>query len=342
MTGIGGGGHGEQIVKALRLGRRRYEIIGVDMRPESFGRLLTDQFHVLPPARDPDYIGCLLDLARETGAVALFHGSEAEMVAMSHARERLEAAGLYVPVNRPELLRICQDKVATMSFLKERGFAVPRWHEISDIEGVEEVDWLPVVLKPSVEGGGSVNTFIAQTRNELITFANLLLASYPKFLAQEYVGTPDHEYTIGVLFGRDGALLNSIAIRRFLTSALSLRLSVPNRTGVPSLGPRLVLSSGISQGRIENRPDLLRQAEDMAISLSPTAPVNIQCRLVEDRLIPFEINPRFSGTTSLRAMAGYNEPDTLIRRDVYGEPIAPGFDYRFITVLRGLAEHAFD
>ena len=33
----------------------------------------------------------------------------------------------------------------------------------------------------------------------------------------------------------------------------------------------------------------------------------------------FEINPRFSGTTSLRAMVGYNEPDVLIRHHVLGE-----------------------
>ncbi len=33
----------------------------------------------------------------------------------------------------------------------------------------------------------------------------------------------------------------------------------------------------------------------------------------------FEVHPRFSGTTSLRADVGFNEPDMLIRTMVRGE-----------------------
>jgi carbamoyl-phosphate synthase large subunit len=56
-------------------------------------------------------------------------------------------------------------------------------------------------------------------------------------------------------------------------------------------------------------------------------------------VIPFEINPRFSGTTSLRALAGYNEPDVLVRRDVLGEKIEPYFSYQDVLILRGLKEN---
>jgi len=55
--------------------------------------------------------------------------------------------------------------------------------------------------------------------------------------------------------------------------------------------------------------------------------VNVQCRLVDGEVVVFEINPRFSGTTSLRAMVGYNEPDVLFRHHVLGEPIEPHFPY---------------
>ena len=51
-----------------------------------------------------------------------------------------------------------------------------------------------------------------------------------------------------------------------------------------------------------------------------------------------EINPRFSGTTSLRAMVGFNEPDVLIRKHVLGETIEPSFDYREGVIMRGLEE----
>jgi carbamoyl-phosphate synthase large subunit len=52
----------------------------------------------------------------------------------------------------------------------------------------------------------------------------------------------------------------------------------------------------------------------------------------------FEINPRFSGTTLLRALAGFNEPDLLIRKHLLGEPVRARFDHAFGTVVRGLSE----
>jgi carbamoyl-phosphate synthase large subunit len=48
-------------------------------------------------------------------------------------------------------------------------------------------------------------------------------------------------------------------------------------------------------------------------------PANIQCRLVGDEVKVFEVHPRFSGTTSIRAMVGFNEPDILIRNYLFNE-----------------------
>jgi carbamoyl-phosphate synthase large subunit len=60
---------------------------------------------------------------------------------------------------------------------------------------------------------------------------------------------------------------------------------------------------------------------------------------VNNQVYVFEINPRFSGTTSIRAMFGYNEPDVLLRRHVAGESIGENFSYGTGTVLRGLTEY---
>ena len=56
----------------------------------------------------------------------------------------------------------------------------------------------------------------------------------------------------------------------------------------------------------------------------------------------FEVNPRFSGTTSLRAMVGYNEPDILIRKHVLGESIEPGWAYGSGIIMRSLHETFID
>jgi len=59
---------------------------------------------------------------------------------------------------------------------------------------------------------------------------------------------------------------------------------------------------------------------------------------VDGKVKVFEINPRFSGTTSLRAMVGYNEPDILIRKHIYGETINQDFDYDEVLIIRSLHE----
>jgi carbamoyl-phosphate synthase large subunit len=339
VTGVGGGGHGEQIVKALRLGQLRYRIIGTDTDPDSSGFRMVDEAHRVPRADSPDYIDTVLALCERHGARALFHGSEPEMYALQAHRSRFEDAGIYLPINRSHVMDVCRDKVETVRFLASHGFSTPLGWEIREPGDAARVDRFPVVLKPAVGGGGSANVAIAQDAEELLLFATHLLKHASPLAVQEYVGTPDAEFTVGVLFGADGALINSIATRRLLTTAISVRLRVPNRTARHDLGPMLVVSSGVSQGEVGRWPEVTGPCERIAAALLPNAPVNIQCRLVDGRVVPFEINPRFSGTTSLRAMAGFNEPDVLVRRDVFGESIDNHFAYDSCVIMRGLQEH---
>jgi len=338
LTGIGGGGHGEQILKALRLGKLRYWIVGTDATAACANRDQVDEFLTVPPARDPFYLGKIVAIARSRACIAIFHGSEPEMMVLSKARDELAGEGLYVPVNPPSVLGLCQDKARTLAHLQQHGFTCPAYREVSSVDGLRGLDKFPLIVKPSVGAGGSANVFIAQTPEELQFFATYLLQLYERFIVQEYVGSASQEYTVGILFGRDGALLNSIAIKRIINNALTIRTRVPNRTGRADLGDALIVSTGISQGEVGHWPEIRAQCEAMAASLSPQAPVNIQCRFVDGKVLPFEINPRFSGTTSLRALAGYNEPDVLIRRDVLGETIDPHFEYQGMTILRGLVE----
>jgi carbamoyl-phosphate synthase large subunit len=339
LTGIGGGGHGEQILKALRLGELKYNIVGTDISDACANRNKVDTFVKLPRATDPRYLDEVRGLARAYKCVAIFHGSEPEMTVLSQSRTILEDEGIYTPVNPPSVLDICQDKARTMAHLSLHGFPTPKFREVRDLAHLESWDTLPAILKPSVGGGGSANVFIVQSREELLIFSKYLLGVCECFILQEYLGTPEEEYTVGVLFGKDGALINSIAIKRVINNALTIRTQVPNKTGRPEFGSRLIISTGISQGHVADWPQVRGACEKIAASLSPIAPVNIQCRVVDGEVIPFEINPRFSGTTSLRAMAGYNEPDTLVRRDVFGQEIASHFPYREMMILRGLEEH---
>ena len=95
--------------------------------------------------------------------------------------------------------------------------------------------------------------------------------------------------------------------RSALRRALDAKLSVAYR------GRGGVISSGYSQGYIDQFPNLCDQAERIAVAIGSQGPINIQARVRDGVLLPFEINPRFSASTYLRTMAGFNEIDILIK-----------------------------
>ena len=337
VTGVGGGGHGYETVKALRLAGR-YRLIGVDMVENSFGLFDVDEAYVVPPASDPTYIDTLLDICRKRHIDVLIHGSEPELKAISENQGKFLNATVLPLINTPEVIKIGMDKWATVTFLKEHGFFPPNSLLVRTEDEIPQRFILPAVIKPAIGGGGSNNTFIVQDNDELIFASRYLLRQGRIVLLQEYVGTPDDEYTVGVLNTMDGELVGSIALRRYILSGLSNRIKVPNRTTRKELSTILAISSGISQGIIDDFREVRQACETIAKALCSKGPINFQCRFVGGKLYPFEINPRFSGTTYIRALMGFNEPDMLIRHHLLGEKLPSPVNYKFGLVVRGLVE----
>jgi carbamoyl-phosphate synthase large subunit len=341
VTAVGGAGHGEQILKALRLAEPgSYYIVAADARPQCPQFALADDHVTLPFASDPGYIAAVLAVCERFGIRAVFHGCEPELRRMSAERDAFAARGIRLPINPAPLIDLCMNKEATSRRLAELGFSVPRFLRATSRADVEGIDWFPVVVKPSAGGGGSANVFIAQNSAELLSLTDYLasMATEAGFLIQEYVGTYEDEYTVGVLHDMDGRYLNAIAVHRMLSTQLNVRFGVPNRTARAELGRMLVISSGISHGAVGRLPAVTGPCRDIARALGATGAINIQCRLVDGAVKVFEINPRFSGTTSIRAMAGYNEPDVLLRRHLLHEDVPVDFAYRHGVVLRTLTE----
>lgn len=334
VTGVGGGGNGEQLVKALRMSEKNYHLIGADITPVSKGLFMTDEKVILPPASDPNYFETLLEVCRQYRVQALFTGSEPELKKVCAVQDEIRSEGVFLPINPKSVIDTCMDKSKTMQWLDAHGFAYPHSLTIRSREDLETVDFFPAVLKPSIGGGGSANSFIAQDKDELILFGTWMLNIYSEFIVQEYVGNADCEYTVGVLSDMNGELINSIAVKKNILTALSNRLKIRSRY----TGELLVISNGISQGEIGRFPEVTSQCEAIATALGSRSAINIQLRFVDGKCRVFEINPRYSGTSSFRAMVGYNEPDIMIRKHLLGESVEPHFAYKEGIIMRGLDE----
>lgn len=338
VTGVGGGGVGEQILKALRMSSLDYFIVGGDMNKNSKGFTLVDKPYILPPASSDHYIETLLAICKKHGIKALFYGSEPELKKMSIERENLLSNDIFVPLNPKHVIDICMDKNRTMEWFLKNGIATPKSVTVTCKEDLDKIEFLPAVLKPSVGAGGSANTFISQSEGELRMFGNYMLGIYDEFIAQEYVGSYDSEYTVGILTDMTGKYINKIAVKRNILSGLSSKTKIRNCSGNAKYGDYLVISSGVSQGEIGRYSEITDVCKDIALKLGCTGPINLQCRVQDNKVYVFEINPRISGTTSLRALVGYNEPDAMIRKHVLGEDLEVDFEYGSGYIARGLDE----
>jgi carbamoyl-phosphate synthase large subunit len=339
ITAVGGIGVGEQILKALRLAPSgRYRIIATDTGAQVPQFAWADVAVRLPAASAPEYLEALEAICRHYGVRALFHGSEPEMKLFARAHERIRAWGVLPMINMPALLDLCLNKIALGRRLQELGFFPPLFHEIDNADDLARFDFFPTVVKPALDSGGSRGVPLARDRRELELLYALISKSSGKLVAQEYVGRPEGEFTVGILHDFDGKYISTCVLRRDLSSLLNVQARLHNTTGRDDLGPNLVISSGVSAGEFGAFPDVAAQCRQMAEALGSRGPLNFQCRMADGKARVFEINPRFSGTTSLRAMAGVNEPDLMIQRHVAGIEIPRGLSPRPVRIARSLLE----
>ena len=120
ITGIGGGGVGLQIFKALQL-TDNYEIFGADASNLSIG-LYLDGFKntfILPLAQNENYIEKLLSLVKKEKINIVSPGSEAELKVIARNIKKLRRENVLATINNPETINLCSDKLKLFTFLKK-------------------------------------------------------------------------------------------------------------------------------------------------------------------------------------------------------------------------------
>jgi len=277
----------QRAVRRLAPGSR---VIATDISPWSPAVHVADAARRVPRSDAPGYVEALLAICEADGIRLLVPTIDDELEIIAEAVPRFAALGVRVAVPTVDTVRACRDKAATASFLQARGVpAVTTWTpETLDVERPP----LPLFIKPR-RGRGSVAAYPVHTREELAFF----LSYVPDPVIQPFLHTP--EYTIDMLCDFDGRLLSA----------------VPRE--------RLVIRSGVSdRGRTVRDPRLLDLAIRCADAMTFRGAVNLQCRMLDDRPVVFEINPRFSGSIQLTEAAGARFAEWLVRLSM-GEYVAP-------------------
>lgn len=288
---------GQGILRALRMSPLGLapRIVTLDCDHRAAGHWLGDAAYTIPLAGDPALVPRLAEIAQREGASLLFVGTDVELPVMSRERAWLESTcGLRVVVSAPEVIAIADDKWLTAEFLRREGFPYPLSARASDWSAVQALAsqmGYPLLAKPC-RGARSVGVRRVGSEAEL----REICSAGPDYVIQELLPDEPGEYTAGCLV-TGGACASVVVLRRDLRDGNTYR--------------------AYCEGDSPYAPTIAR----IAGRLGAEGPCNFQFRVRRGEPVIFEINARFSGTTPLRAICGYNEVEALLAHLTAGAPI---------------------
>lgn len=297
-----GGNVSQSIQKSLALSTLPVRVIAACITADAPGLYLADRAVISPLAQSPEFIPWLLEVCAEEKIDAVLSGSELVLEALAPEAPAIrEKTGAVCIVSPPEVMRIGRDKLLTCRWLESQDLPTPAYAHLTDAVAVEELvrrSGFPLIAKPRFGKGSDAVLTVRDERHlaEVVEATEMVLGrTSTEILLQEYLGEDDEEYTAGCFCDSAGLLRGTIVMRR--------RLHL-GTTGVAELGAFSPVRA--VAGAIVSR-------------LAPLGPCNVQLRLHHGQAVPFELNPRFSGTTALRARMGFNEVEAALRNLVLGE-----------------------
>lgn len=274
-----------------------YGIIGANASPFAAGLFMVKKGVIIPKADDDKYIASLIDIIKRNKVTAVYVGTDPELVIISKNKKFIEETSAKVLVNPLNVIDIARDKWKTFRFLKENGFpcaesAIPEY-----LASFLDRHKFPLVAKPR-EAFGSLQFHVVNDRLELdYAISNIEKCGWRPII-QEYLAGEDNEYTTGVLIDNEHSrVISSVSIQKYLKFGQTYK------------------------ALIDDFIEIRKLSEKISLTLGARGAVNIQSKLLDDINKVFEINPRFSATCPMRAVAGINEPDLNYRNAVLGEKI---------------------
>ena len=327
VAGTGGASLGTEILKSL-MAAGGYQVFGCDVSPSAYGLYESGFSEAFLLPKD-NFASAVMNVCLEHKIPVVIPGGEAPLRLLLDMNDQFREHGITVACNDPEVARVCLDKTRFQATLRRLSLPSPWSMTIEDLQSLEtlRVPEYPCVVKPATGSGGSKLVLLAGDWQELDRHVRETLAIAGPLQVQEYIPEDEGEFTVGVLSLPDVPYLQSLVMRRVLDSPLS----VASRT-VDG-----VISTGITQGFVDDFPNVRETAEGVAQALNSVGPLNIQGRLHGGKFLSFEANPRFSASTFLRTMAGFNEIDSYLQHLLHGTK-PPAIHLRRGFYLRSFTE----
>ena len=270
------------VMDALRKTDLNLRFIAADIDPLAAGLYMADKHYVIPPAKDPSFMGRIIEICESNRVDVIMPIYSAELMVFARNKVLLREKGLKLCVAEPDSLARCDDKLRTIAFFREMGVRHPATWTTQDLP-VEGQIRVPLFIKRRT-GSGSKDAMIVRTLTELQQRVT------PDHIIQEFVD--GDEYTVDVVSDLDG---------RFIAASPRVRSRMFGELSV--------------RGVTVRDEEIIAKTKTIVEALRLPGPSNVQCKRASNgELVFIEVNPRFaSGGLPLAVAAGLNIPEIIIR-----------------------------
>lgn len=266
-------------------------IVGVDNQKYTAGQYFCDNFYKVPLAFDKGYISSIVKICLKENIRIFIPIWENEIEVVSKKIKIFKEKNILVPISSERTISICNDKLKLYDFFRKNNIETIKTTKISNKNG-DKLNY-PIFIKPAF-GTGSKNCYKVSNKQEFIFYLNKV----ENPIIQDYI--VGEEFSIDTFSDLDGTVIGI----------------VPRK--------RIEIKMGIATKSITVRDNkIIKKTEDILNKLKIIGPANLQCFKTRDnKIIFFEINPRFGGSYILSFKAGLNIPKYFSQM-VKGEKIKP-------------------
>lgn len=301
-----GSGVGQSVINSLKISKLPIKTIGFGSNVFAYGAYDCDCFDYLPTIYHENYIDLLIEKCIEHKVDLIIPGLDNEALLFSQNADKLKNAGINAMFADTELIAICRDK-ERMSL------------ELNKIVDVFVKSYNKETLEDDIESGKVIFPFIAKPRGgyasngiEIIRSVNDLNKINEDHIIQELAvpleNDPNYNFYIQQIDKNINPQVSEISIQIVIA---------PDGSTMGRMASYNKLNNGVP---IEVVPydnkivwDVIDDLMPIFLELGLRGPLNIQGRLTKNGLKLFEMNPRFTGITGLRAIMGFNEVEACVK-----------------------------
>ncbi len=310
VTGVGAIiGYG--IVRSCRDCSMPLKVIGTDIYDDAVGRHWCDEFEQAVLTSSPKYPEFLSEIVQRHSIDLVLPGIEQDVQRFANDADLRKSIGTTIALNDISLIQTAADKWMTYCRLRDAELPYIKSSLDADYDMLVERLGLPFLLKPR-RSYASKGIQLITSRKDFEYWCD---KATDDFLLQQFVGSADSEFTVGLFGYGDGTCSHVLALRRHL-------------------GP----DGATCKATTVDEPALEKCVHELVERFHPIGPTNMQFRKHDGEYLLLEINPRFSSSHSIRRAFGINDVELCVeyflhnRRSLMSD-VRSGHAVRYIDEL---------